>query len=134
MMKRFCLTLLGMCVFAAAALAPTAVADPTHGKNALQLQIVCGGKTYQVVVNGNGRFTPAHIVGSTSVLVPHSLDLTTTFTPTGGSTMTQHQTLTKAGPVKHLLSCTIPFQSFASPGGTFTIAGTATAVITPRHH
>ena len=118
--------------FAVAAIAPSAGADPTHAKNALQLQAVCGAKTLIVVVNGNGEFTPAHVIGSTSVFIPTSFNVTFTFAPTGGSTMTNTDTSAKAAPLKNTITCSIPFQSFPSPGGTFTIQGTVTGFFTPR--
>ena len=131
-MKRQLLALLAACAFAASALASSAAADPIHAKNALRLQASCNGKPYQVVVNGNGVFGAAHIVGSTAVFVPYSFNLTTTFTPNGQATQTNVNTASKGGPHKGAVSCTIPFQSFPSPGGTFTIQGTVTGFFTPR--
>ena len=128
------LALLGICALSLAALAPSAVADPIQAKSATQLQVVCNGTPYQVVVNGNGKFTPAHLIGSTGVVVPYSLDITFTFTPPGGPTETQTQTASKGGPHKGAADCTIPFQSFSGPQGTFTIQGTATGFLTPRSH
>ena len=61
--------LLGICALSVAALAPAAAADPTNAKNATQLELDCNGTPYQVVVNGNGKFTPAHILDSTGVIV-----------------------------------------------------------------
>ena len=49
-------------------------------------------------------------------------------------TQTQTQTAAKGGPHKDAVDCTIPFQSFNGPQGTFTIQGTATAFVTPRSH
>jgi hypothetical protein len=69
----------------AAAVVPIAAADPGNAKNAAQVHAVCGAQTINVVVNGNGEFTPAHVVGSTAVFIPTKFDLTFTFTPTGGS-------------------------------------------------
>jgi hypothetical protein len=117
---------------AAAALAVPAGADPIHAKHATQVRATCGTKTLTAVVNGNGKFTPAHILGSTAVFVPTALNLTFTFTPTGGTTITDHNTATKSSPIKNTITCTIPFQSFPSPQGTFTIQGTVTGFITPR--
>jgi hypothetical protein len=131
-MKRRLLALVASGAFAVAAVAPTAGADPTNARNVLQLQAVCGGETFDVVVNGNGEFTPAHIIGSTSVFIPTSFDITFTFTPTGGSTMTETDTASKAAPLQNTITCTIPFQSFPSPEGTFTIEGTVTGFLTPR--
>ena len=131
-MKRRLLVLVAGCVLTAALIAPTVGADPTHAKNSLQLQAVCGTQTYSVVVNGNGEFTPAHLIGSTSVFIPTSFDITSTFTPIGGAKMTETDTSAKAAPLKNTITCTIPFQSFPSPFGTFTIAGTVTGFFTPR--
>ena len=131
-MKRRLLVVLVSGALAAIAIAPTAGADPTNAKNAQLLRAVCGTQTFNVVVNGNGEFTPAHVIGSTSVFVPTAFDITFTFTPTGGPTMTERDTSSKAAPLQNTITCTIPFQSFPSPVGTFTIAGTVTGFLTPR--
>ena len=131
-MKRRLLVLVAAGALAAVAIAPTAGADPTNAKNAQLLQAVCGTETVNVVVNGNGEFTPAHLIGSTSVFIPTAFDVTFTFTPTGGATETETDTSAKAAPIRDTITCTIPFQSFPSPFGTFTIAGTVTGFFTPR--
>lgn len=131
-MKRRLFVLLASGALAAALIAQTAGADPTNARNALQLQAVCGAQTVTVVVNGEGEFTPAHLIGSTSVFVPTSFNITFTFTPTGGPTMTETDTSAKAAPIKNTITCTIPLQSFPSPEGTFTIQGTVTGFLTPR--
>jgi hypothetical protein len=131
-MKRRLLVLVAVGALAAVAIIPTAGADPTNAKNVLQLQGVCGTQTLTIVVNGNGEFAPAHVVGSTSVFVPTAFDITFTFTPTGGSTETEVDTSAKAAPIKDTITCTIPFQSFPSPVGTFTIEGFVTGFLTPR--
>ena len=131
-MKRRLLVLVASGAIAVMAIAATAGADPTNAKNAQQLQAVCGTQTLTVVVNGNGEFTPAHVIGSTSIFIPTAFDVTFTFTPTGGSTETETDTSAKAAPIKDTITCTIPFQSFQSPFGTFTIAGTVTGFFTPR--
>jgi hypothetical protein len=131
-MKRRLLVLGAAGALAAVAIAPTAGADPTNAKNSLQLQAVCGTQNLTVVVNGNGEFTPAHVIGSTSIFIPTAFDVTFTSTPTGGSTMTETDTSAKAAPIKDTITCTIPFQSFSSPFGTFTIAGMVTGFFTPR--
>jgi uncharacterized secreted protein with C-terminal beta-propeller domain len=131
-MKRRLLVLVASCALAAMAFASTAGADPTNARNSLQLQAVCGTQTYNVVVNGNGEFTPAHLIGSTSVFIPTAFNITSTFTPTGGSTMTETDTSAKTAPLQNTIDCTIPFQIFSSPFGTFTIEGTVTGFLTPR--
>jgi len=131
-MKRRLLVLVACGALAALAIAPTVGADPTNAKNSQQLQAVCGTQILTVVVNGNGEFTPAHLIDSTSVFIPTSFDITFTFTPTGGSTMTETDTSAKTAQLQDTIDCTIPFQSFTSPFGTFTIEGTVTGFFTPR--
>jgi hypothetical protein len=131
-MKRHLFVLVAAGVLAAALIAPSAGADPTNAKNSQLIHAVCGTDTFDVVVNGNGEFTPAHVIGSTSVFVPTAFDVTFTFTPTGGSTMTETDTSAKAAPIKNTITCAIPFQSFPSPVGTFTIEGSVTGFLTPR--
>jgi hypothetical protein len=132
-MKRRLLVLVVTGALAAVAIAPSAGADPTNARNAQQLQAICDTQHVTVVVNGNGEFTPAHLTGdSTSVFIPTSFDVTFTFTPTGGSTETETDTSAKTAPIKDTITCEIPFQSFTSPFGTFTIAGFVTGFLTPR--
>jgi hypothetical protein len=132
MLRRFAL----IAVFAACAAAlivPAATADPGHAKNATQINAFCGGQQVTVVVNGNGEFTPAHVVGSTSVFIPTAFNITFTFTPTGGSPMSETDTSSKKSPVKNTTTCTIPLQTlFSGPEGTGTIEGTVTGFFTPR--
>ena len=121
------------CAIAAVAIAPTAGADPTNAKKSQQLQAVCGTQILTVVVNGNGEFTPAHVIGSTSMFIPTAFNITFTFTPTDGSTETETDMSAKAAPTKDdTITCSIPFQRFTSPFGTFTIEGRVTGFFTPR--
>jgi hypothetical protein len=132
-MKRRLFVLAAGCVLAAAAIAPTAGADPVNAKNSLQLEAMCPGMDpLTVVVNGNGEFSPAHVLGSTSVFIPTAFDTTFTFTPDGGSPMSETDTSAKAAPIANTITCTIPFQSFPAPGGTFSIEGSVTGFLTPR--
>ena len=109
------------------------MADPSHAKNATQISATCSGHPISFVVNGNGEFTPAHVIGSTSVFIPTAFDTTFTFTPTGGSPMPETDTSAKAAPTKNTVTCTIPFQTlFSGPDGTATIEGTVTGFFTPR--
>ena len=85
-MLRRCGAAIAATAVGALALAPGALADPVNAKNSLVIPASCdNGKSYQVAVNGNGEFTPAHDLGSTSVFVPQAFDLTFEFTPTDGS-------------------------------------------------
>jgi hypothetical protein len=70
MMRRVFTGVVAAAVVGLTAWAP-AHADPGHAKQALSLQIGCdNGHAYAAVTNGKGRFTPAHDVSSTAVLVP----------------------------------------------------------------
>jgi hypothetical protein len=132
MFRRF----LVIAVFAAliaAVVVPVATADPLHAKNAIQIHALCGGQPVDVVVNGNGEFTPAHVVGGTSVFIPTAFDTMFTFTPTVGSPMSETDTSAKAAPIKNTTTCTIPLQTvFSGPEGSATIQGTVTGFFTPR--
>ena len=110
-----------------------AAADPGHAKNALRLRAQCGTQMVNVVVNGNGKFTPAHVVGSTKVFVPTALHLSFTFTPASGPASTDTQNVVKKSATKRgTVTCTIPVQTvFSSPQGTNTIEGTVTGFFTP---
>jgi hypothetical protein len=112
---------------------PVATADPSHAKNSAQISAMCSGHSIMVVVNGNGEFTPAHVVGSTSVFIPTAFNTTFTFTPTGGSPMPETDTSSKAAPIAPTITCTIPLQTlFSGPEGMATIQGTVTGFFTPR--
>jgi hypothetical protein len=134
-MRRHLFTLLAAGT-AAGALALPATADPGHAKNAAHVQAICGTQTVNVVVNGNGKFTPAHVVGSTKMFIPTALSLTFTFTPTNGTPQTDTQNLHKASPThRGTVTCTIPLQTLQSgPQGTATIQGSATGFFTPVKH
>jgi hypothetical protein len=132
-MKRRLLTAAACLAFAAAVIVPVAEADPGNAKNASHINAICGGQTIAVVVNGSGEFTPAHVVGSTSVFIPTAFNITFTFTPTGGSPMPETDTSSKAAPIASTTTCTIPLQTlFSGPEGALTIQGTVTGFFTPR--
>jgi hypothetical protein len=129
MIKRY--TALVVAVLALTVFAPAASADPLKAKNSLALPATCDdGQTVQVVVNGDGEFTPAHVVGSTATFIPQALDITFEFTPTGGTTETETGTSSKPNVHGDLVTCTFDVtQSF--PEGTFHLFGTATGFFTP---
>jgi hypothetical protein len=132
-MKRRLLVVVACVAFAAAAIAPVATADPINAKNSVQISATCGGQPVTVVVNGNGEFTAAHVIGSTSVFIPTRFDLTFTFTPTVGSPESMTDTSAKAGPLANTVMCTIPLQTlFSGPQGSATIKGTVWGFFTPR--
>src|ERR687892_645908 len=130
MLRRLCMALtLGILMLAA--LAQGAGADPIGAKNSLTFPATCDdGQTVQVVVNGNGAWSPAHVVGSTAVFVPQAFDLTFEFTPTGGPTQTETDTASKHNLRGDLVTCSVDTtQSF--PFGTLHLSGTATGFFTP---
>ena len=129
MLRRLCVALtLGILMLAA--LAQGAAADPTNTKNNLSFPADCDGQTVQFVLNGNGDFTPGHVVGSTSVFVVQSFNVTFEFTPTGGETMSETAARSKSNPHGDLVTCNFDVtQSF--PDGTFHLFGTATGFFTP---
>jgi hypothetical protein len=135
-MNRRVLMTAAAAVLAAVVIAPAAGADPVNAKNSGRIQAVCGTQTVHVVVNGNGEFTPAHVLdnNSTSVFVPTAFNTTFTFTPSDGSPpQVNTDTSAKAAPLANTVTCTIPLQTlFAGPQGTATIQGTVTGFYTPR--
>jgi hypothetical protein len=134
-MKRHLLTLLAVSAPAFAVALP-ASADPGHAKNASHVRAICGSQTVDVVVNGNGKFTPAHVVGSTKMFIPTALNLTFAFTPSGGTTTSSTQNIAKSSPThRGTTTCTIPLQTLQSgPQGTATIQGSVTGFYTPVGH
>ena len=130
MLRRLCVALtLGILMMAA--LAQGAAADPINAKNSLTFPASCdNGQTVQVVVNGNGEFSPAHVVGSTAVFIPQVFDVTFEFTPTGGETVTETDTSSKPNVHGDLVTCSFDVtQTF--PEGTFHLFGSATGFLTP---
>jgi len=110
----------------------TAHADPSVG---LLVELECQGETFQVVVAGNGEWTPAHDLNSNLVGVPIAFgEFTGTFTPTEG----EPETFTEPGSAKPnmprsrnlVVECTFSF-SETSPEGTFTGSGSVTLLV-PR--
>ena len=130
MLRRLCVALtVGLLMLAA--LAQGAAADPINAKNSLTFPVTCdNGQAVQVVLNGNGEFTPAHVVGSTEVFIPQVFEVTFQFTPTGGTTQTETDTASKPNVHGELVTCSFDVtQTF--PEGTFHLFGTATGFITP---
>ena len=121
-----------LAVFCLAA-AQGAAADPVNAKNAGFFTATCGATQLSVVVNGNGVFSPAHVIGSTSVFIPTAFDLTFTFTPTGGVPEVETETSAKARQPKNAVTCELPaaLNTVTFPDGTFTISGTVTGFFTP---
>jgi hypothetical protein len=100
--------------------------------------ITCdNGVTYQVVVAGNGQFTPAHDVASNSILVPTAFgEQTITLTDPDGNVTTETIPPVSKGSSSHpratTASCT--FHIEATEGGfSFVVDGSVTGFITPVH-
>src|SRR3954468_19824900 len=102
MLNRLC-TALGAGAIGMVAMAPAAVADP---KGAIFSDTCDNGQTVELVFNGNGNFTPGHVLGSTVVYVVQSLEATQVRTPLEGPTSTQHFLVSKPNIHGDLVSCT----------------------------
>lgn len=126
MLKRLCAALFSG-VIAIAAFAPGATADPKKGE---VIPLTCDGLSLEVVANGNGVFTPGHVVGDTAVFVLQSIDATFQFTPPGGPTETESFTRSKQNLHGDLVTCSFDF-SVTAPEGTFRAFGTVTGTLTP---
>ena len=111
-----------------------ASADPTHAKNATFVTAICGGQEVHAVVSGNGTFTPAHVIGNTSVFIPIAFNLTFTFTMPDGQTFTDTNTASKPNASQANVTCDVPeaLNTSTSPEGTFSLSGTVTGFFTPR--
>ena len=113
----------------------SASADPSNAKNAGFFTAVCGSTQLAVVVNGNGVFTPAHVLGSTSVFIPTAFDLTFSFTPSGGGAPeVDTETSTKGHTPKNAVTCQLPaaLNTVTFPEGTVVVSGTVTGFFTPN--
>jgi hypothetical protein len=127
MVKRLCATVISGAV-AAIAFAPAASADPKN----TTIPLTCdNGQTVEAAFNGNGDFTPGHVVGSTQTYVIQSLRATATFTPTGGEPVIVSQIDTsKPHPVGDLVTCHFDFVRVTSTG-VFHGVGTSVVFIAP---
>ena len=129
------LTLIAICAIVLTVFAQTAGADPVKAKNSQVLIANCGGPNLMVAVNGNGEWTPAHVIESTAVFIPTAFNVTFSFTPTGGTTESETDTSAKAHQPRNAIICALPsaLNTFTSPEGTFVISGTVTGFFTPAH-
>jgi len=109
-----------------------AAADPSGDT----FSVACdNGATYQVVVKGNGLFTPAHDVNSNSVLVPTSFgQITFTVTDPEGNVTTETEPPVSKGSSGHpratTTSCTF-HQEGTEDGFSFVVDGSVTGFVTP---
>lgn len=99
------------------------------------LDLKCNdGRTYLVELQGNGDWTPAHVVGSTKVFVPVAFGaFTATFTDPEGNVGTFTDPPTAKGSGKHRvdLTCTFTF-SGSDDGFTFSGTGSVDVKVTGR--
>jgi len=121
------------------AVAP-AHADPTGAQGSLELTVTCdNGVAYHVVSNGNGGWTPAHDLDSTSVLVPVAFgESTFTITDSDGNVVESDTTpaTTKGQAGKQVrgtaISCSYAGGATDPESGmTFAISGTVMGFATP---
>ena len=125
--------------------AGTAGADPVNAPRAQDpFTVTCGNRSYEVVTNGNGEFTPAHDINGTSMLIPVNFGpFTGTIRDADGNevdSFTEEGTTKRhaAKNSKDLVECTFSFSEVSDgsdpefPAGyTFTGEGTVTGRITP---
>jgi hypothetical protein len=130
MLRRLCVALtLGILMLAA--LAQGAAADPSGAKNGLTFPAACDGQTVQFAVNGNGDFTPGHVVGSTAVFVLQAFDITFQFTLPGEPTQSETTARSKGNVHGDLVTCSFDVTQTFPEGGTVHFFGTATGFFTP---
>ncbi len=117
----------------------TAHADPVNAKNAFPITITCdNGSTYEAVANGNGAWTPAHDLGSTSVLVPLAFgeQTFTVYDPQGNIVDQETAPPSAKGAAGHnpngTTSCDYYGSMTAPDGSTFTIQGSVLGFVTPN--
>ena len=108
-------------------------ADPVNAKKGEVLPIECDGGlgSLTVAVNGNGDFTPGHVITSTQVGVPYAFRFEVSFTPTGGETQTEVEALAKRGPRNGRLAVCTFHQEEQSEEGVFVLDGTVWISYTP---
>jgi hypothetical protein len=129
MLKRY--AVLGAAALALAVFVPGASADPLNAKNSFAFPATCDGQTVPFVVNGNGEFTPGHVVGSTAVFVVEAVDITFEFTLPGGPTESETDTASKSNVHGDLVTCSFDVTQTFPEGGTVHLFGTATGFFTP---
>jgi hypothetical protein len=125
-LKRLCIALVSA-IIAMAAFAPAAAADPN---GAIFSDTCDNGQTVELTFNGDGDFTPGHVVGGTAVYVVQSLDVTQESTPPGGPPSTKHFFTSKPNIHGDPVTCTFDVTR-TGPAGTFHASGTLVAFITP---
>jgi hypothetical protein len=116
--------------------AGTAAADPVNAKKGELLTVTCdnGLGTFDVVTNGNGRFTPGLVTTSNLVGIPYEVHFTGTFTPPGGEPQSSSEDFVKKAPKSgRLANCTFHQEGTDPGGGTFVFDGSVKISYTGAH-
>jgi len=141
MRTRSALLVTGLAIAGSLASAGAASADPPGDP----FPVVCdNGVTYEVTLNGNGAFTPAHDLASTTILVPTAFgEFHGTVTDADGNVIDEFvdPPMVKGSSGGHeratTTSCTFSItESFEDPELgplTFTGEGSVTGFVTPVH-
>jgi hypothetical protein len=123
---------------AAALTAGAAPAAPTDAPNAVVATLDCGSAgTFDVVVNGNGEWTPGHVLAGNGVVVPLSFgEQTGTVRDPEGNVVDQFtEPATTKGRARargrERVSCTFS-ATFTDDGLTITVTGSVVGFMTGR--
>jgi hypothetical protein len=133
-------TVMAVAAVSAALAAGAAAAAPVNAPNAQTVALDCGeAGTFQVVVNGDGAWSPGHDLSSNAILIPVSFGETTgTVRDAAGNVvdeftdpaMTKGQGKARASH-RNPIDCTYTL-SFAEDGNTITVSGSVTGFIAGR--
>jgi hypothetical protein len=117
-----------------AVLSSPAAAAPTNAKKAELVDLTCtNGAVYSIVANGNGLFSPGHILdGENNNLIPVTFHFVGT---NENGDVLFDETIAKPGQMSglsgDLFDCTFT-KTDPDTGETVTITGTVTLFVTPR--
>jgi hypothetical protein len=129
-MNRIKLLVVSFLAFVALGGASTAFADP-GGPNSEIITLDCGELgEIDVAVNGNGDWSPGHVVGTNQLLIPVALDISGTFTPVQGEPESFSEQTSRHAPPKELFDCTF-HQEGSDEFGSFVVDGIVTAYMVP---
>jgi hypothetical protein len=114
----------------AALTAATAAADQTNAPDSLTVTVVCDQQPYLLAVNGNGTFTPGHVIGTSMELVPTAFQLTFSFRDSSGNVGSETVGATKPASTigRPTETCGVPaaLNTTSTPDGTLTVSGWVT--------
>jgi hypothetical protein len=132
-------SVVGFCgaVLMALSMAPGAQANPIASPQSFRQTITCeDGNVYQTTGVGEGLWSPAHDLTTNAVLTPVLFgEITFTFVKDDGTVQVDVMPAQSHGPgavnAKDAVSCDY-LSVFGVPGGTVTVTGTLSVVVTPR--